>query len=203
MAADSIRAKPVWHAQEVHDAHALAIGRIVIAWNEFQEALGELFASIFGRKLWKESLFAWQALENDRAQREMLRAAAHTRFGPTSDVFKKISWAIEQANRQLSNQRNFGVHTPLMIFTDHDGETGIYPNQMLGNRKAAGLAGKDLLCEFDRYEKRIRKMTTFVLAIGIHVLDPSEHPTLPEKPQLQSHPPSLSRKTQHRQESPK
>jgi hypothetical protein len=73
--------KPKWHAQDIHDAHALAIGRIAIAWNEFQDHLGELFAILFGQRRYAHALRAWQSLENDRAQRELLRAVALENFG--------------------------------------------------------------------------------------------------------------------------
>jgi hypothetical protein len=63
------------------EAHQLAIGKIVMAWNEYQETLGQIFAQLFGIRNWVVAHAAWQALENDRAQRNMLLAAA--RFGCT------------------------------------------------------------------------------------------------------------------------
>jgi len=105
--------------QELRDTHALAIGRIVIAWNEFQENLGQIFASLFDRADYRSALVAWHALENDRAQREMIRAVAKLKLGSESKAFREINWLLEQANQQLSNQRNFGIHTPLIVHWDN------------------------------------------------------------------------------------
>jgi hypothetical protein len=175
-----------WRAQELHDAHALAIGRLVIAWNNFQEQLAELFARLFGKERWDEALAAWQALVNDGAQRDMLVAVARSKLGDESPAFKKILWISEQAKQQLADNRNFGIHTPLMIFTDIDGTTNIFPSDIFGNVRARSskIRDKDLVELFSTYELQIRKMTTFALAVGFHISDPEVHP-LPDKPDLQ------------------
>ena len=90
MAPNDVVEPPRWHAQELHDAHALAIGRLVIAWNNFQEQLAELFARLFGKERWDEALAAWQALVNDSAQRDMLVAVARSKLGNEFPAFKKI-----------------------------------------------------------------------------------------------------------------
>src|SRR3954470_20045175 len=80
--------KPKYHGQDDWDAHALAIGKIVMAWNQYQEMLGEIFAGLFGRRDWRLALAAWHALDNDRAQRSMLDAIANIKFKPTDRACK-------------------------------------------------------------------------------------------------------------------
>jgi hypothetical protein len=54
------------------EAHAQAIGKIVMAWNEYQDHLGQMFTKMFSRKNLELGLVTWNALVNDRAQRAML-----------------------------------------------------------------------------------------------------------------------------------
>ena len=178
--------QPKWHAQEVHDAHAAAIGRMAIAWNEFQESLGEIFANLFGKQRAAEALAAWHALENDRAQREMLGAVAQQKLRRRHRGYDEICWLIDTANRKLADHRNDGIHTPLMVFTDltTDSVARILPNMMFGHMRAKKLWGKDLLKEFETYATRIRQMTTFAIAIGAKIRKPSSMRGWPKRPTL-------------------
>lgn len=162
-------AEPKWHAQELHDAHAVAIGRIAIAWNEFQENLGLLFESFFGDEHWAEARAAWHALDNDRAQRSMLQAVAEQKLGKENHGFKEICWLIDSANKKLSDYRNSGIHTPLMVLTDlvGGGKTQILPSAM-------------------SYHQFIRRMTTFALAISANIRTGGTNPDgiWPKRPSL-------------------
>jgi hypothetical protein len=60
--------------QEAKDAYVLAVGRVSGAWNYLHQTLGEFFAVVIGGDA-ELVVTAWRSLENDRAQREMLRAA--------------------------------------------------------------------------------------------------------------------------------
>jgi len=110
-----------YHGQEEREAHALAMGKIVMAWNEYHETLGQLFAKLFARNQYGLALTAWQALNNDRAQRTMLAEVARVKFKPGDKAGKEILWLVEKTNQMISDQRNLGIHTPLMSFTDLDG----------------------------------------------------------------------------------
>jgi hypothetical protein len=63
-------------ASDLKDAHALAIGKIVMAWNEYHEIFGEIFAGLFTKSHAETSLAIWNCLDSDRTQRKLLRAAA-------------------------------------------------------------------------------------------------------------------------------
>jgi hypothetical protein len=187
--------------QDLRDAHALAIGRIVIAWNEFQEDLGLIFARLFHRTDYRSALAAWHALENDRAQREMLRAVAKLKLGSESKAFRETNWLLEQAHQQLSNQRNFGIHTPLIVHWDNRDNVppervfSMVPLDMFGNRRAAAMTGKDLLKEFAHYEEQIRKMSSFASLIEVNLSPRRVGPeSWPERPQLQFPAPPLNPK---------
>jgi hypothetical protein len=84
-----------FYGQDLRDAHALAIGKIVMAWNEYQDHLGQMFAQMFGRRNWVLGLVAWNALENDRAQRAMLVEVTKDKYKPDSRAYKKSNgWSI-------------------------------------------------------------------------------------------------------------
>jgi hypothetical protein len=169
-----------------------AIGRIVIAWNEYQEQLGMIFGKLFGRRQWALSLSAWHALESDRAQRSMLAAVARVKLKSKDPLLAEIIWLVERTNQMISDQRNNGIHTPLMRYMDIDGAYQILPLAMFGNTRATKLAGYDLLTEFTHYEKQIRKMFGYAVAVDF-ALTPKKKRTgpsaLPERPQLQNRAP--------------
>lgn len=182
------------HDPKIGDDHALAIGKIAIAWNLLQEHLGALFAGLFQSGDYTLALASWHSLVNDAAQREMLRAAAEVKLGPQSKAYKEINWVLEQIKQQIANQRNTGLHMPLMFYTNisqADSRTQILPLNLFGNRRAKAMQGKDLLKEFEHYEKQIRLLNNHVLAIGSNISrQRGGHPEAwPERPQLQPHAP--------------
>jgi hypothetical protein len=61
--------------------HERAIGKIVVAWNDYQEVLGQLFAKLFGRKQWALALSAWHTVESDRSQHALLNPPAEDHLG--------------------------------------------------------------------------------------------------------------------------
>jgi hypothetical protein len=132
--------------QRITGAHERAIGKIVIAWNEFQQELAQLFGSLFGRRGWPLALTAWHALDNDRAQRNMLRAVARVKLGPNDPLLVEIEWLINSSNH-IADQRNIGIHMPVMKFTDLNGTFQVLPQAMFGDQKAIKMMGRDLLKE--------------------------------------------------------
>jgi hypothetical protein len=151
------------------DAHALAVGKIVLAWNEFHEMLGEIFANLLGATHWEQGLVTWHALESDRAQRKMLRAMAQKQLKPKSKALEEIKWLLNQTDSLISKQRNIGVHAPIVVVGDRDGTTQLLPMAFLGNRHARQLLGKDILLEYAHYEAQLQKMLTFALIINNNV----------------------------------
>jgi len=79
------------------DAHALAIGKIVMAWNEYHEMLGETFGQICGRTNRQASLTEWQSIRSDHQQRQMLLQAAKTHL--SGRALEETIWVVETTNQ--------------------------------------------------------------------------------------------------------
>jgi hypothetical protein len=152
-----------YHGQEDRDAIALAIGKIVMAWNEFHEALGELYAEIGGRDKWQHSLDEWHSCRADRKQRMKLLEAAQASL--TGRAAAETIWVVENTDTLVANQRNIGVHMPLVSFTDLDGVHQMLPLTLFGNRRAIDMVDRDLLGEYEHFRSQIAKMYTFTISI--------------------------------------
>jgi hypothetical protein len=98
--------------REAEDAYALAVGRVSGAWNSLHQTLGGLFAVIIGGDH-ELLLTAWRSIENDRAQREMLRAviqaASPERWKQTPKAPADLLWVLGRAHK-LSDVRNDAIH---------------------------------------------------------------------------------------------
>jgi hypothetical protein len=179
------------------DQHALAIGKIAMAWNSLQETLAEMFGNLFDRPMYQLALAAWHSLTSDVAQQEMLRAVALAKFGADSKAYSEINWLLEKLKQHVSHQRNFGIHTPFMILHKLDKSAHVLPHTITGNRKAAALmtSGKDALNEFIEYEREIRKLFSFAHGVLFNISPVRIGPeSWPERPQLQFRVPSLNPK---------
>jgi hypothetical protein len=189
--------EPAYHGKELWDKHALAIGKIALAWNTLHEALAEIYANLFDRSDWNLAIASWHSLTSDASQQEMLRSAAKTKFGVDSKAYTEINWLLEQIKQVLSHQRNFGIHTPFLILHRQNQTTEVLPNAITGNRRAAALAAgaKDALQEFSEYEKQIRMMFSFAIGLNYNIsplrMGAESWPT---RPQLHLRAPSLNPK---------
>jgi hypothetical protein len=154
-----------------------------MAWNEFHETLAETYAEICGRDKWHQSLDEWHSIPNDRAQRMKLLEAAKANL--TGRPLEETIWVVENTDKLIANQRNIGVHMPLMSFTDTDGVHQMLPLTLLGNKRAVSMIGRDLLDEYEHFRSQIAKMSFFAGSIR-HNISPvrqgpenwEERPTL-------------------------
>jgi hypothetical protein len=168
--------------------YVMALGKVAHAWNYLQEALGQLFCAVTGLESDNTGQAIWHSTPNDRAQREMLKAAInasnHRRL--TKDLPKAkddIPWLLNQADK-LAEDRNNAVHAPMAVTTD--GKTvEIIPAAYYGNPRARKLAGKDILAEFEWYEHRADTLTRFARAIRTAITtDAAPWPDRPQMPTL-------------------
>jgi hypothetical protein len=67
-----------------------------MAWNEYHELFGKIFAHLFTKSHFETSLAIWHALDNDRTQRKLLRAAAETHLHLEQERTRRASLALEQ-----------------------------------------------------------------------------------------------------------
>jgi hypothetical protein len=162
--------KPELHGQKKRDAHALAIGRIAMAWNEYNAILSEIFSDLFSNKNWRMALTAWNSIPSDKTQREVLREVAACKLKEDSPELRELKWLLDATNQIVAAQRNIGIHTNLWSFTDRDGNHEVIP--VAHNRRAQkALENTEVLKEYAHYEQQIRKMLVF--AVGIQfVLSP-------------------------------
>jgi hypothetical protein len=174
------------------DAHALAIGKIAMAWNEYHELLGDLFASLFTKSHYNTTLAIWHCLDSDRTQRKLLRTAAETYLSQRIDKKGRdeLLWLLNKTDTVLSQVRNVGIHAPLSDLIGVHNVQSLVPIRSPGNRNAKQLEGRYVLKEYAHYEQQIRKMNEFAyglrfkLSLG-HADDP-----WPERPRISARPPS-------------
>jgi len=182
-----VRGTPNKEVVALTEAHERAIGKIAIAWNEYQTQLGELFGKLFGRKQWPLALAAWHALENERAQRAMLAAVARAKLKATDPLRGELLWLLTSTDGMISEQRNTGAHMPLMRYWDESGNFHIMPLTIHDNKRAAKMTGRNLLTEFGHCEQQIRKMHGYAVAISF-ALTPRNlrrgSAKMPKRPQL-------------------
>jgi len=103
--------------------HAHLVGEMVWAWNELQHAFCLVFIQlvthpanpIFGREI-------WNAVVNDRAQRDLLQAAVDSIYSERARLRTKLTWAITSSN-DLATYRNDLIHSPMAYLYTADGLT--------------------------------------------------------------------------------
>jgi hypothetical protein len=152
---DSPAAKPVRWLPYSHPAfrpYVVALGQLALMWNELHEMLGLLYCSMMGVRQGvpvNQHLAVWHALKVDRAQRDILLAAAESvTLGAIPITFiDDIKWLCDRANA-VEDARNNAVHSPLLGL-DYGDKVIVQPRTSLGHVRARRLAIKaDLLSEF-------------------------------------------------------
>src|ERR1700682_3378990 len=179
--------------ESIREAHALAIGRIAMAWNEYHELLGDLFASLFTKSHYNTTLAIWHCLDSDRTQRKLLRAAAETYLGQRIDKkgLEELLWLLNKTDTLLSQQRNVGIHAPLNALFEVQDTQLLFPVPGPGNRNAKQLEGRNVLKEYAHYEQQIRKMREFAYALRFKLtLGRGADDPWPERPRISARPAS-------------
>jgi hypothetical protein len=157
--------------REAEDAYALAVGRVSGAWNSLHRTLGELFAVIIGgdRQL---LLTAWRSIENDRAQREMLRAtikaASPERWKRTPKAPDDLLWVLKRAGK-LADVRNDAIHALVSLHIWSMEVNVALPPRGKREEKlfANAVKGRKLIDEFAKCQQDADALSVFVqLATG-------------------------------------
>lgn len=174
------------HKHKDYEPYALALGKLIHAWNHLHETLGTLFWVVMNVQDGTVPLAVWHSTPNDHAQREMLKAAVFAsrnkgRFAQTPKATDEILWLLEQVGK-TRNGRNDAIHAPLGVsITDNGFE--ISPYDFSGNPRAKSLLGKEILKEFDWYRAKAETLSTYAIMIGAALSFPDVH-SLPERPPL-------------------
>ena len=167
------------------DVYALAVGHVSAAWNNLHWTLGGLFAVVTGGDHGL-LLAAWRSIENDRAQREMLRAAikaASPKRWKTPKAPDDLLRVLKRADR-LSDVRNDAIHALVALyFVGAENVEINVARPARGKREKKLLAhaerGRKLVDEFAKCEKNVDALTIFVrqATAALAALDPQEWPT--------------------------
>ena len=92
-------AKDETFQDEVFDPYALAIGQAVLAWNDLHAWLGALLQSILYPRQWNLMDLLWNSMTQDRAARQMLRAAASWHYRINAEAAEAVIWLVGQVDR--------------------------------------------------------------------------------------------------------
>jgi hypothetical protein len=148
--------------------YAIALGQIALAWNELHQALALLFCNVMGGGFVNQFLAVWNAIKNDRAQRAILKAAAHGNINSgmpperADRLFRDIEWINARAN-EIEDARDDALHSPL--FAADETQRAI-PLTGLGHPRAEKLLlRRNLLAEFRWCRDSARTLTEFAYAL--------------------------------------
>jgi hypothetical protein len=186
-------------AEAALQPYLLALGKVAHSWNHMQEQLGLLFCIITGLDK-TMGMAIWHALKSDRSQRDLIEAAIEAASTDESwaSSFPKakddIGWILKKVSN-LTDGRNSAIPAP--VFSLVGGEAELRPNTLLGNPNAAKLRGKDILAEFEWYERYFETIKRFAalvaLALMCHRRPDGARKPWPDKPLL----PTVKQKSGH------
>jgi hypothetical protein len=171
--------------QEAFDAYAVAVGRVSVVWNHLHQTLGWFFAMVTGGD-GDLILAAWGSIENDRAQREMLRAAINAanseRWKQTPKAPADLFWVLGRADA-LSDVRNDAVHALVSLHFGPEIVEVTVAQPARGKREKKLLnnaaRGRKLLDEFAKCERDADALSAFLLEATAALVTPElrEWPT--------------------------
>ena len=181
--------------------YVTAIGQLALAWNDLHEQLGLLFHMVATLPDDSKVINAFQVVDSDRLKRKMVKAVFASldpneiRLNPRAA--EDVKWICSQADA-LEEIRNNAIHSPLLMFTYAEQfglPTGVFPNDLYGNVRAAKLKDKDLLSEYRYVRDAAAILRDFAEAIeDAWRWTARTRPTWPQRPRL----PKRGQKSQRR-----
>ena len=172
-------------ATAAFDPYYSAVGKVVHAWNHLQDEFAELFCIVSGLNH-SVGLAIWHAVQSDRGQREMLRAAVYAACADEEWAKKfpsakeGIDWLLNEANK-VADRRNDAIHAPCSV-TIGTGDFEIIPFSFLGNPRAKKLHTKDILAEFSWYARSASVLKQY--AVDVEAALSSTRRPWPDKPRM-------------------
>jgi hypothetical protein len=152
------------------EPYVAAVGRVVHAWNFLQEKLALIFAAMSGADH-EIALAIWYSTENDRAQRQMFRAAINAspakRWAATAR--DDLLWLLNRAD-ELADAINNAIHVPCSAYTS-DAGTEMAAAFHTGNPRARRLVGKHLIDEFLWCEEYAETLSRFAITTASALQD--------------------------------
>jgi len=148
------------------------VGLVASSWNNLQESLGSLFASVLSTVPIHVSFAIWYSEPNDRAQRRLLRAAInagaldHTKQASKLPPSAKddLLWLLEAADK-LGVRRDQALHAPVTFDLSDLENVAMMAAYFQGNPLATQLRGKDLIQEFELSTRRAHMLSLYAAKI--------------------------------------
>jgi hypothetical protein len=156
-----------------------ALGQLALAWNELHFNLSLLYCSLMGARVGipvDQHFAVWHALKMDRAQRDILRAAATSsglQRAPNAPAsfLDDIEWLCGRAD-VIEDARNNAMHTPLWgIADENDVIVSVMPAAVAqGHVRAQRLArSPNLLSEFRWCRDASICLTTYSFSVHMSI----------------------------------
>src|ERR1700730_18254342 len=117
------------------DRYTRALGQLALAWNELHETLSLLFCMVMGGGIVNQYLAIWHEIKVDRAQRDILLAAAKAgamNGSPFPGLVEDLEWIWKRAN-EVEDARNDALHSPLWGSHRGPGASVVVPMTGLGH----------------------------------------------------------------------
>ncbi|HXW26304.1 MAG TPA: hypothetical protein VEK73_16285 [Xanthobacteraceae bacterium] len=120
-----------------------------------------------------QHLAVWHALKMDRAQREILLAAAKSNTWGAVPVtlIEDIEWICGRAD-VIEDARNDSLHSPLWADERNPASAIVKPVTFLGHVRAGKLFDKDLLTEFRWCRDAAMALDDYAIGIADSLFDP-------------------------------
>jgi len=171
-------------ANEILRPYFTALGKVAHTWNHLHEELGKVFCAVTNADL-SLGMAIWHSLKSDRSQRDILEgalisAARSEDWNNEHPGTKEGVLDLLKEVNKLAGRRNDAIHAPCDVIPG--GDFQIVPITFFGNDKAARLRGKDILKEFEWYQKTANALRRYAWEIRL-ALD-SRQTTWPKKPKL-------------------
>jgi len=171
--------------------YVIELGTLVYAWNRLHDHLAELFWCVTGIINGKIPLAIWHSTPNDRAQRDMLRAATGAKLGAAGPLLGRfehpkagedIIWLLNRVD-ELANRRNDALHSPYW-FLIGPGRMSMVATDFHGSPRAKNLKDKNLLDEFKWYRGSAATLDLFAHRLIMSLRNPEI--AWPDRPELPS-----------------
>jgi len=181
------------HSDKAFEPVALALGQLILSWNDLHETLAIVFCSVMGGGNIDPAMAIWHAIKVDRTQRDILKASVKAKTSPiqagttkkTRDrITDDVEWLCDRIDR-LEDTRNNVAHSPFWG-TGSFGQVFIAPLTGLGHVRAKKLEGKNILAELEWCRDATITLRNFAMEMDYAMSDYKR--TWPDRPKLPTRP---------------
>lgn len=162
------------------DDHAMALGHVACSWSAMQDRLGHLFSAVIFGHLSDVALAAWHCHQNDRAQREMLVAAAKAALQTRPEILGETE-ELKRHVDGLAELRNDFVHASYALLLRSKSDA-VIPDDYYGNKRSKKLAAKyaegSLVKELYAFRRKLDHAIELCDELYQCVVDPEQAPSL-------------------------